>query len=426
MEDRRSRAERQTRFDTTPGNPTSRGWSASQSTVRPSPSPRIHGKGSRSRSRSKARSSSKSRTRTHTRAKSTTPSPPLYQVRIQLAEDYRSRLPLIVSRFIGYRPPGAVPPYEPLPIPPFIWLQHISLKYEIWLFSFIGTFVGILLVEAICSTNTVFRKAYGSPVIVGSFGAACILLFGVIESPLAQPRNHILGNLIGAIIGIALTKLFTLNEKDGYMDSLDSNGRFNGRSFMNGGLSVAVTMLITSMLGMVHPPAGATALAAATDPSIIDLSWNYIPIVLCSSLLLIGWALLINNLGRRRYPVYWWNPQRYFVKPDPDSKEEDQDHQKERLGRIRVRSRESEELALKTLEEGRLRQLEDGGRSPEALLVDRIQGHGGHLNDIVNAADGLREGDGDGQRGWKGVREPLGKVMSRHDKRLAEGAEGDR
>ncbi|WVQ63125.1 uncharacterized protein L199_001276 [Kwoniella botswanensis] len=425
MEDRPARSERQTRFDTTPGNATSRGWSASQSTVRPSPSPNIHGKGSRSRSRSKARSSSKSRTRTHTRAKSTSPSPPPSQVRIQLAEDYRSRLPLIASRFIGYRPPGAVPPYEPLPIPPFMWLQHISLKYEIWLFSFVGSFVGILLVEAICSTNTVFREVYGSPVIVGSFGAACILLFGVIESPLAQPRNHILGNLIGAIIGIALTKLFTLTGKDEYMDSLESNGRFNGRSFVNGGLAVAVTMLITSMLGMVHPPAGATALAAATDPSVINLSWNYIPIVLCSALLLIGWALLINNLGRRRYPVYWWNPQRYFVKPDPELKEGDQDPQKGRSSMMRVRSRESEELALKTLEEGRLRQLEDGGRSPEALLVDRMQGHGGHLNNIVHASDGARGSD-DGERRWRSVREPLGKIMSRHDRELAEGAEGDR
>ncbi|OCF58444.1 hypothetical protein L486_04477 [Kwoniella mangroviensis CBS 10435] len=421
MEDRPARSERQTRFDTTPGNATSRGWSASQSTVRPSPSPNVHGKGSRSRSRSKARSGSKSRTRTHTRAKSTSPSPPPTQVRIQLAEDYRSRLPLIVSRFIGYRPPGAVPPYEPLPIPFFIWLQYISLRYEIWLFSFIGSFVGILLVEAICSTNTVFREVYGSPMIVGSFGAACILLFGVIESPLAQPRNHILGNLIGAIIGIALTKLFTLNGKDEYIDSLENGGRFNGKSYVNGGLVVAVTMLITSM-------AGATALAAATDPSIINLSWNYIAIVFCSSLLLIGYALIINNLGRRRYPVYWWNPQRYFVKSDHDPnsnpKVGNEGPQKDRLSRMRLRSRESEELALKTLEEGRLRQLEDGGRSPEALLVDRIQGHGGHLKDIVEASDGLREGD-DGERGWRGVLEPLGKVMSRHDRRLAEGAEGD-
>ncbi|WVW81022.1 hypothetical protein I302_103013 [Kwoniella bestiolae CBS 10118] len=395
--------ERQTRFDIAPGNASSRGWSASQSTVRPSPSPYNKDR-SRSRSRSRIQSNSRSRS----------PSAiPSSSSRLVLSEDYRSRLPPILSRFIGYRPPGAVPPYDPLPIPPFTWLNYISLKYEIWLFSFLGSFGGILLVEAICSTNTVFRNVYGSPMIVGSFGAACILLFGVIESPLAQPRNHILGNLLGAIIGVCLTKLFTLNGGlEEYRDRLERNDEFGRRGFVNGGLTVGVTMLFTSILGVVHPPAGATALAASTDPLIMTLSWNYIPIVLCSSLLLIAWALIINNLGRRRYPVYWWNPQRYFVKPDPEP---------ERGSKLaRGRSRESEELALKSLEEGRLRRLEDGGRSPEALLVDRIQGRGGSLKDVVGASDGLKEDQGSG---WKGVHEPLGKTMSRHDRELAEGVD---
>lgn len=28
---------------------------------------------------------------------------------------------------------------------------------------------------------------------------------------------------------------------------------------------------------------------------------------------MLGWALLINNLGRRRYPLHWWAPGRTFV-----------------------------------------------------------------------------------------------------------------
>ena len=28
---------------------------------------------------------------------------------------------------------------------------------------------------------------------------------------------------------------------------------------------------------------------------------------------MLGWALFINNLGRRRYPVYWWKPGKVFV-----------------------------------------------------------------------------------------------------------------
>ena len=32
---------------------------------------------------------------------------------------------------------------------------------------------------------------------------------------------------------------------------------------------------------------------------------------------MLGWALLINNLGRRRYPLHWWAPGRTFV-VDPE------------------------------------------------------------------------------------------------------------
>jgi hypothetical protein len=33
---------------------------------------------------------------------------------------------------------------------------------------------------------------------------------------------------------------------------------------------------------------------------------------------MFGWALLINNLGRRRYPQYWWAPGKTFVHEDPE------------------------------------------------------------------------------------------------------------
>jgi len=28
---------------------------------------------------------------------------------------------------------------------------------------------------------------------------------------------------------------------------------------------------------------------------------------------MLGWALIINNLGRRRYPMYWWAPGQTLV-----------------------------------------------------------------------------------------------------------------
>jgi hypothetical protein len=28
---------------------------------------------------------------------------------------------------------------------------------------------------------------------------------------------------------------------------------------------------------------------------------------------MLGWALIAKNLGRRRYPIYWWSPETTFV-----------------------------------------------------------------------------------------------------------------
>lgn len=173
----------------------------------------------------------------------------LYE-RFLLRDDYRRRLPQWTWRFTGYRQPGDEPP-SPLPFPPFTWLVKIPLRVEIWIFGWIGAFGGILLIEAIMSASTAFRDVYSSPIIITSFGASAVLLFGVIESPLAQPRNFIGGQFVSALVGTAITRLWVLNPR--YQDYLD-NTAFHGSTFVNGGLCMATALLAMVVLGMVHPP----------------------------------------------------------------------------------------------------------------------------------------------------------------------------
>lgn len=33
---------------------------------------------------------------------------------------------------------------------------------------------------------------------------------------------------------------------------------------------------------------------------------------------MLGWALIINNVGRRRYPLHWWAPGATFVRAEDD------------------------------------------------------------------------------------------------------------
>ncbi|KAI9811876.1 MAG: hypothetical protein M1827_005227 [Pycnora praestabilis] len=288
--------------------------------------------------------------------------------RLEFKEDYRGRLSIHISRFLGYRPPGSEPPYDPLPIPPFTWLHKLPLRYEVWIFAWVGAFI-------------------------------TVLVFGVIESPLAQPRNLVLGHFVSALIGTAISRLFVLNASyQGYL----TNTAFHGTTFVNGGLSMATALLSQLIIGAVHPPAGATGLNTAVEADVVQLSWRYLPTVVASSLIMLGWALIINNLGRRRYPIYWWLPQSMLVSSSVNE-----------MGA-------SEEEDLKDLEEGKLRQAEDGGRTSEGLLMERIEGEGGSNRDVEEAfAPGHRD-DPEAV-----VMEPNAKNMDDGDRERAEGLDDD-
>ena len=176
---------------------------------------------------------------------------PAWGERFKLQEDYRARLPKHISRFTGYRDPDATAPYDPLPFPPFSWLRHIPMKWEVCIFTWCGSFGGILLIEAIMSTSTAFHDVYNAPLIVTSFGASAVLLFCAIESPLAQPRNFVLGHFVSALLGTAITRLFVLDPN--YHASLDQGG-FHANVFVNGGISMATAALGQFLIGAVHPP----------------------------------------------------------------------------------------------------------------------------------------------------------------------------
>lgn len=62
---------------------------------------------------------------------------------------------------------------------------------------------------------------------------------------------------------------------------------------------------------------------AAVESDIVALSWRYIPTVLASCMIMLGWALIINNLGRRRYPLYLWAPGKTFVSTTPAGNEKE-------------------------------------------------------------------------------------------------------
>jgi CBS-domain-containing membrane protein len=114
-----------------------------------------------------------------------------------------------------------------------------------------GSFISILLIEALMCTHTAFRDVCHSPSIITSFGASAVLVFGVIESPLARPRNLVGGHFVAALLGTAITRLFVLDPR--YQGYLDNTG-FHTNTFVNGVPPMAVSLTIMLMLGVAHPP----------------------------------------------------------------------------------------------------------------------------------------------------------------------------
>jgi CBS-domain-containing membrane protein len=70
-----------------------------------------------------------------------------------------------------------------------------SLKYATW-----GLVSGTLSILAILAVT----KMAGFPLLIGSFGASAVLLFGANESPLAQPRNLVGGHLVSAAAAVVI------------------------------------------------------------------------------------------------------------------------------------------------------------------------------------------------------------------------------
>ncbi|KAI1662752.1 HPP family protein [Daldinia decipiens] len=187
-------------------------------------------------------------------------------------------LPYPVAHFLGHRSEHQRP------------LGNIAMTF--W--AFIGVFCSLTIIEAVGHAIPSFEE-HGAPMIIGSFGAAAVLEFYAIESPLSQPRNAVLGQLFSSLIGVAIRKLFALSPM------------LNKVIWVAGSLSCSCAVAFMALTGTVHPPAGATALLAVIDEGVAHLGWFLPPVVLLSCALMQCVALLLNNI-QRRFPVYWWTP----------------------------------------------------------------------------------------------------------------------
>jgi hypothetical protein len=156
--------------------------------------------------------------------------------------------------------------------------------------SFIGSFLGILAIGAL---HTYVWTPIGKVGSLGSFGAAAVLVYAAITSPLAQPRNLFVGNSLAAVIGISYWYIFTA---------------IGGYLWIGAALAVATSIAAMHVTKSLHPPAGATALIAVMDPTVASVQgyWYVLVPVLIGEAVLLLVALIVDNLSKiQRYPEFW-------------------------------------------------------------------------------------------------------------------------
>ncbi|MGR3218262.1 MAG: HPP family protein [Candidatus Anammoxibacter sp.] len=163
---------------------------------------------------------------------------------------------------------------------------RVNLFEIIW--SWIGAFAGI---SAVCYINVSFFEGTDLVMIIGSFGASAVLIYGAIKSPLAQPRNLLGGHMLSAVIGVTSFQLL------------------HGHIWLCAAIAVATAIAVMHATKTLHPPGGATALIAVIgSDKIHDLGYLYVLIPAGSgALIMLAIALLINNIPKgRRYPRFWF------------------------------------------------------------------------------------------------------------------------
>jgi CBS-domain-containing membrane protein len=160
----------------------------------------------------------------------------------------------------------------------------VDFKEHFW--AFLGSFIGIGLIAYLQSKTLLHTDVV---YLIGSFGASSVLVYGIIQSPLAQPRNLVGGHVVSAIVGVTVAKFIP--------DILWIAAPF----------AVSSSIVLMQMTKTLHPPGGATALIAIIgSPKIKELGYWYVLYpVLTGSLILLIIALIVNNMtSNRQYPTH--------------------------------------------------------------------------------------------------------------------------
>jgi CBS domain-containing membrane protein len=170
------------------------------------------------------------------------------------------------------------------------WLVHLTgidlekVSHRERIISAVGGFLGI---GGILLVTTSILPAASAGLIVASMGASAVLLFAVPHGKLSQPWALIGGHLISACIGVTV-------------------GKWVPQPILAAALAVGLAIGAMHYARCIHPPGGASALAAVVSGSKVHaLGYMYVltPVMLNVSIILLV-AIAVNlPFQWRMYPA---------------------------------------------------------------------------------------------------------------------------
>ncbi len=145
------------------------------------------------------------------------------------------------------------------------------------LLAWLGGFLAIAAVALLA-------RGFSAALVLGSFGATCVLVFGFPDVPFSQPRNVVLGHVLSSCTGLVFLTVC-------------------GDHWWALAAAVGTAIGLMMFTRTVHPPAG-------SNPVIVFLthpSWDFLLFpTLLGALVIVAVALIYNNSTRdARYPQYW-------------------------------------------------------------------------------------------------------------------------
>ncbi|AFS79680.1 HPP familiy integral membrane protein [Gottschalkia acidurici 9a] len=164
------------------------------------------------------------------------------------------------------------------------YLKSIRIKNMLW--AWIGSFLTISLIGYVHDYLHILSDG-AFTMMIASFGASAVMAFGVMESPLAQPKNIICGHMLSAIVGVISYKLF------------------GSHIWLASSVAVSTSIVVMLLTKTLHPPGGATALTAViggTNIHNLGYLFPFVPVGVGASVVVLI-AMVINNIPKNsKYP----------------------------------------------------------------------------------------------------------------------------